>query len=659
MYKKILLSVGLAALLCSTTGKAQCDNLNGDFETYTGPIVTDNDWINNNLNNWNASHGSPTIFSTPTNNMWMWSYNSRGEGVYTSHPFFAGDTYTISYSLWRDDLSNPASEFRVAMTNSLLPEGNTGGIGTTLPTTTGDQNLTTQPWVNTGSWVKITETVVATSNYSQLWFYPFLSAAPTDSSKQAAVRIDSVCITRSMCGNINGDFETYLSPITPGNPWIDSDMVNWTVSHGDPTVLTSPTTNMQLTSVTNTGDGVYTDYNFVLGQSYTLCYSLWRDAGSDPASEFKAELSHSLAPGGGPTIPIVPSNQPLNTQPWTGTGSWVTITETFTATDNFTQIWFYPYLAGGIDETQAICQIDSVCIKTEREPVDPCSFKPQLVASYDNECAVTLRNVTVLPPGLKIIGAFWTFGDGSSAVASTTLGASVDHFYANSGAYNACLTIWMENEAGEQCCATACIRVNTRKCDPCNLLARIKIDRTGSNPYTFSAPGMPLILTSAVGYYWDFGDGTTGIGQSLNHTFATAGTYTVCVTVFYYDANTQQCCNIKLCETITCGDPDPDVGGGRAPQGSQGIEEEVNESPALHIYPNPSSGIFNLELNGENSMNTITIYDQAGKLVHRVENINSTSRYELDLRDLEKGLYIIIVNESDPLQRSFDKIIVQ
>ena len=46
-------------------------------------------------------------------------------------------------------------------------------------------------------------------------------------------------------------------------------------------------------------------------------------------------------------------------------------------------------------------------------------------------------------------------------------------------------------------------------------------------PVLFSAS---IISGSSPVYTWDFGDGTTGTGQSVSHTYAATGTYTVKVT---------------------------------------------------------------------------------------------------------------------------------
>lgn len=58
---------------------------------------------------------------------------------------------------------------------------------------------------------------------------------------------------------------------------------------------------------------------------------------------------------------------------------------------------------------------------------------------------------------------------------------------------------------------------------------------------TFTTPG-----PQAVSWCWDFGDGTTGTGQNITHTYQQDGTYQVCLTV-----TDDRGCTAKYCREIT------------------------------------------------------------------------------------------------------------
>lgn len=67
------------------------------------------------------------------------------------------------------------------------------------------------------------------------------------------------------------------------------------------------------------------------------------------------------------------------------------------------------------------------------------------------------------------------------------------------------------------------------------------------NQYFFTANTNNLGLF----YYWNFGDGNTSNSTNPSHTFSTAGTYDVCLTV----EDTVASCIDTICQTITVGTP--------------------------------------------------------------------------------------------------------
>jgi PKD repeat protein len=113
----------------------------------------------------------------------------------------------------------------------------------------------------------------------------------------------------------------------------------------------------------------------------------------------------------------------------------------------------------------------------------------------------------------------WTFGDGASAS-----GASVSHTYATAGTYTATLTV--TDNAGLRASDTATISVANRA----------PIADAGAAP----APALTVSL-SGVGsrdpdgtitsWQWAFGDGATGSGSTVSHTYAAHGTYDATLTV--------------------------------------------------------------------------------------------------------------------------------
>ncbi len=77
---------------------------------------------------------------------------------------------------------------------------------------------------------------------------------------------------------------------------------------------------------------------------------------------------------------------------------------------------------------------------------------------------------------------------------------------------------------------------------------------------------------------------------------------------------------------------------------------------SISFYPNPAVNNVIIETSDNEKMNTVKIYDVLGKLITH-QNINKQDRYELDVIELEKGLYYIeVTTENNTIvSRKFSK----
>jgi PKD repeat protein len=122
-----------------------------------------------------------------------------------------------------------------------------------------------------------------------------------------------------------------------------------------------------------------------------------------------------------------------------------------------------------------------------------------------------------------IVTYAWNFGDGS-----TGTGATPSHTYAGAGTFNVSLTV-TDNDGGESSCGTTAEIAGTNQSPVCNAGGPYSGDVGESIAFDGSASTDPdgTIAT----YAWNFGDGSTGTGATPSHTYATAGTFTVSLTV--------------------------------------------------------------------------------------------------------------------------------
>jgi PKD repeat protein len=138
-----------------------------------------------------------------------------------------------------------------------------------------------------------------------------------------------------------------------------------------------------------------------------------------------------------------------------------------------------------------------------------------------------------------------------------------------------------------------------------------------------SATGVGTATVPVYGYDW--GDATApSIGANATHTYAAAGTYTVCVS--FFDLLDTSACNATFCADITVG---------------SGVSiKEIDEPFTLSLYPNPATTT--IELASNEQLETVMIYNTLGTLVYQ-EKIQGNSA-KISVNDFPKGVYLLRCN---------------
>jgi PKD repeat protein len=118
----------------------------------------------------------------------------------------------------------------------------------------------------------------------------------------------------------------------------------------------------------------------------------------------------------------------------------------------------------------------------------------------------------------------WNFGDGTTGTGSLT----PTHTYANHGTFTATLTV--TDSLGQKSSASTAVTVN-------DVAPTVQVggpySGTPGTAISFKGSATDPGATDASGFtwLWDFGDNTTSTVQNPTHTYATAGTYNVKLTV--------------------------------------------------------------------------------------------------------------------------------
>ncbi len=124
----------------------------------------------------------------------------------------------------------------------------------------------------------------------------------------------------------------------------------------------------------------------------------------------------------------------------------------------------------------------------------------------------------------SIVNYAWSFGDGTNAS-----GVSVSKTYATAGLYTVTLTV--TDNGGATNTTTRAVTITSVNQPPVANFTVAPSPTTTGTPIAMSGATSFDPDGSIAGYFWDFGDGTTGTGVTVSKSYSVAGTYTIRLTV--------------------------------------------------------------------------------------------------------------------------------
>ncbi len=452
------------------------------------------------------------------------------------------------------------------------------------------------------------------------------------------------------CTNIAPDGDMMSIP-TSGQGYLNTFGLNWKSSHGSPSY--SPG-SLWMWSYNNSGEGVYYDgVTFLAGHTYCITFDTYTRThdGTPPVADaaFHVIATNSLTPmeslGGGGPIPSPLPRQVVATQSWSPlpNGGYSTFSYTFTPTTNWSQLWFYPR-ASALPQVELTLMNLRICDISA--PPDPCNFQANFEFAQE-KCYTHFYPYVYLGAGLTAAGYHWDFGDGSTSDEMSPL-----HFYTMPGSYTVTLTVLVINSNGDCCARSFKQDIFAEACDPCEQVNHNTgyISDKCNSTFTFSAtgPDAPGFV-----YVWNFGDGTTGNGHDVTHTYGSPGSYVVSVTAYYYNEEAGICCHMTYYFDVSissAGTISTKALGNQKPvKEPVMIPESFKERPGavdaethqIELFPNPSTGLFTVSSKDRSEISSIEIYDLSGRLIRTIEG--GSKRVEVDMSSELAGTYEVKV----------------
>lgn len=219
----------------------------------------------------------------------------------------------------------------------------------------------------------------------------------------------------------------------------------------------------------------------------------------------------------------------------------------------------------------------------------------------------------------------WNFGDGTFSNS-----ANPSKTYTANGVYNVCLTVTSGN-----CSNTICkyVTISCVKTGSCQANFTYSMCANNGQMYFWSTSSGTSGNTK---YNWNFGDGGTSQSQHPSHTFSANKFYLVCLTI---SDSTNNCYSTK-CDSVNINCV------------AASVKQYSQENAQVKVYPNPNSGVFNLDVNqiDPNAKSlVINIYNLLGESVYEIkEEINNGNLSKtININHIAGGAYYMRINSGN------------
>lgn len=358
-------------------------------------------------------------------------------------------------------------------------------------------------------------------------------------TSSAITGASTICLSSNATGN-------YATNLQPGQT------AHWTISGGgisgldnqsDVTVIWTTLPGTVTLTVTDLATGCTSTSTKVITEYCSSCNCTLNPSFTYGPITNDCEITFNAQHGGNSCLTNVTYTWLFDGVPVNGTS---TITYAFPTSGLHTVCLTVTALANNQQCSSQICQN----IETNCTPPCDCKLKPEFKYSLDKiTCVYSFEGATGGPSCLTNVEYNWNFGDGTTATGPTP-----DHVFTVAGTFNVCLTVIVRNNEGDVMCEeTYCEEIKVDCVGDCDCKLKPEFHYTLDEKdclYTFEGiSGGPNCL-QFVEYLWNFGDGTTSMGQTAGHVYSSAGSYEVCLKVIVRNEKGDILCEEKFCDKI-------------------------------------------------------------------------------------------------------------
>jgi len=214
----------------------------------------------------------------------------------------------------------------------------------------------------------------------------------------------------------------------------------------------------------------------------------------------------------------------------------------------------------------------------------------------------------------------WNFGDGTDTCIyvesnTTEIPYIIKHLYPSPGVYKACIKVIFQNECSASDCHEVAIRPFSDICGGYYTDSLVNL-----NTYVFKGFSVHKPNDAVISYRWTFGDGSSGVGEQVTHTYTVAGVYRACLLI-----NTEKGCETRICNDVR----------------SAGVNQST-----LQLSPNPVANLLHsLFYSAYNETATIKIMNSNGVVVktYTRQAVVGLNTWEFDLTGLLPGSYSFVI----------------